>query len=344
MSIEGFGISLGVSPREPLRRTGELAAEIEAHGFDHLWVIDFQLGMKDVYAAMTMAALATRRLQVGPGVTNIYTRHSTVTANAITALDELSEGRARLGLGAGWSAVLGAGGRPSRVSEIRSAIGELRGLFSGEEVEVSGVRVRLATARRQIPIYLAAAQAGMLRLAGEAADGVILMGAADPEFCRWQLGFIFEGLERAGRPREALTIDLQVTMSVADDLEAATADVRAWATSQAATFADWKQMPPSFEEYRAEFRRAAEAYHLVEHLSLQAGHKDVVSDEFVRRVAVAGDQAACVARLRELAGLDIDRISFALLSGGRSRRLEELSRRVIPALHESTGSGGAHQL
>ena len=47
-----YGISMGVSPREPLSRTSELARAVDEHGFEMLWYIDFQLGMKDVYAAM----------------------------------------------------------------------------------------------------------------------------------------------------------------------------------------------------------------------------------------------------------------------------------------------------
>jgi 5,10-methylenetetrahydromethanopterin reductase len=330
--VERFGLSIGVSPREPLLRVGELAEQIEARGFEALWVIDFQVGMKDVYAAMLLAALHTKRLLIGPGVTNLSTRHATVTANAMTALDEISDGRALLGLGAGWSAVLAAGGRPAKLGEIREGVDRLRGLFAGEAVHVGEREVKLATARRQVPIYLAAAQPGMLRLAGETADGVILMGAAEPEFCEWQLGFIREGLQKSGRPRSELVIDLQVTMSIQDDLETALADVRAWATSQAATFVDWKQMPPSYERFRPEFEKASRSYHLVEHLSLHAEHKESVSEEFTRMVAIAGDEDHCMGRLRELAQLDVDRITFALLSGGRQRRLEQLADRMLPAV------------
>jgi 5,10-methylenetetrahydromethanopterin reductase len=330
--MDRFGLSIGVSPREPLRRVGDLASLIEADGFEALWVIDFQVGMKDVHAAMLLAALHTEKLLIGPGVTNLATRHATVTANAITALDEISDGRAMLGLGAGWSAVLAAGGRPAKLAEIKEGVAQLRKLFAGENVDVGGRQVALATARRQVPIYLAAAQPGMLRLAGETADGVILMGAAEPEFCRWQLAFIREGLERAGRDRSELIIDLQVTMSVDDDLDKALADVRAWATSQAATFVDWKQVPPSYERFRPEFEKAASSYHLVEHLSLHAGHKEAVSDEFTRMVAIAGDENHCLERLHALSELDVDRVTFALLSGGRERRLKQLTRRMIPAL------------
>ena len=337
--VKRFGISRGVSPRETFAQVGEIAKEVEALGFEALWFIDHQLGMKDVYAAMNLAALATERVRIGAGVTNLLTRHPTVTANATAALDELSGGRAVLGLGAGWSAVHGAGAEPSRLGDLRAGIDIMRQMFGGEPVRFAGTEVRLATAVRPIPIYLAVSQPGMLRLAGETCDGAILMGAADPEFCAWQLGFLREGLERAGRRREELTVDLWVTMSVGEDEAAALDDVRAWAASQAATFHPWKRLPEAWERYRADFGRAAEAYHLVDHLSLRADHRRIVSDDFVRSVALAGDVATCVARLGELWALDIDRITFALLSGGRQRRLDELAGTVIPAVGDEIRTG-----
>ena len=335
-----YGISVGVSPREPLRRAADLARAVDQHGFEALWYIDFQLGMKDAYAAMNLAAMSTENVLVGAGVTNLVTRHPTVTANATAALDELSDGRAVLGIGAGWSAVLGAGGTPSKLSDLRSGIDGFRQLFSGEPCVLDGAEIRLATATRQIPIYLAVSQPAMLRLAGETCDGAVLMGAADPEFCSWQLDCIHEGLRAAGRDRRTLTIDLFVTMSMSDDEAAAIADVRAWATSQAATFHPWKRMPPGWERFRPEFARAARAYGLVDHLSLQAEHQHAVSDEFVKSVALVGDLDTCAERLRRLWELDIDRITFALLSGGRERRLTEISETLIGAVESQERNEG----
>ncbi len=330
--MDRWGLSMGVSPREPLANVTELAAAAESKGFEAMWFIDFQLGMKDVYAAMNLAALATENMHVGSAVTNLLTRHPTVTANATLALDELSGGHAMLGLGAGWSAVYGAGGEPSKLGDLSAGIDEFRKLFTGEEQELYGTKIKLATAARQVPIYLAVSQPGMLRLSGEKCDGAILMGAADPEFIEWQLKYIYEGLEKAGRDRSELVIDLIVTMGVDDDEEKALSSVRAWATSQAATFDVWKTMPPAWEKFRPEFAAANSQYHLVDHLSRHAGHKQVVSDEFVKSVALAGTVEQCVARLKELCALDIDRITFALLSGGRMKHMEQLADEIIPAV------------
>ncbi|MDN5794126.1 MAG: LLM class flavin-dependent oxidoreductase [Intrasporangium sp.] len=330
--MDRWGLSMGVSPREPLANVTELAAAAEAKGFEAMWFIDFQLGMKDVYAAMNLAAMATTKMDVGSAVTNLLTRHPTVTANATIAIDELSDGHAMLGLGAGWSAVYGAGGQPSKLGELSAGIDEFRALFTGEEQELYGTKVKLATATRQIPIYLAVSQPGMLRLCGKKCDGAVLMGAADPEFIDWQLKYIYEGLEKEGRDRSELTIDLIVTMAADDDEEKALSGVRAWATSQAATFDVWKTMPRAWEKFRPEFAAANSQYHLVDHLSRHAGHKQVVSDEFVKSVALAGTVDHCVARLKELCALDIDRITFALLSGGRMKHMEQLASEIIPAV------------
>ena len=252
--IKRFGLSRGVSPRETFEQVGYLAKKAEDAGFEVLWFIDHQLGMKDVYAAMNVAAMATNKIEIGAAVTNIKTRHPTVTANATTALDELSDSRALLGLGAGWVAVHSIGQDQSKMAELREEIPNFRRLFSGDEVKMYGNALQLATARRQIPIYLAVSQPRMLTISGEMCDGAILMGAANREFCEWQLNYIYQGLERAGRSRDDITIDMILTVSIDDDEQQALSDVRAWATSQAAQFDRWKQLPDDWENYRPEFK------------------------------------------------------------------------------------------
>ena len=299
-------------------------------GFDALWFIDHQLGMKDVYTAMTLSALATERIEIGAGVTNLTTRHPTVTANATAALDEVSGGRALLGLGAGWVAVHSIGREPERLGAIRRGIAEFRPALQrggGRALRHAGAPRDRHPAGARLPRGL---PAGMLRLAGETCDGAVVMGAADPEFCRWQLDFIHEGLERSGRKRGDITLDLFVTMSVDDDEDQAVSDVRAWATSQAATFQVWKRVPPGWERFRPEFLSAQQSYEYTDHLSLRAEHKEIVQPGIRPVGRHRGRSQTCIERLREVAALDFDRITFALLSGGRRRRLEQLATEVVP--------------
>src|SRR4051812_50217782 len=93
-------------------RTAELARRAESWGFDGLLVADSQNLNADVWIECALAAAATERLVVGPGVTNPVTRHPAVTASAAATLQVVSGGPAGPGLGRGGSAPAGVGRRP----------------------------------------------------------------------------------------------------------------------------------------------------------------------------------------------------------------------------------------
>src|SRR6266704_2284521 len=152
-----FDVSVGISPRQSFDNWASFMAGLEAEGVRRAWVIDSQLAMKDVYAGLVVAALNTTRIGLGTGVTNAVTRHPTVTANAIAAVAEISNGRAILGLGAGDSALYGIGLKPQKVAEVEEAI--------------AFFRTRLDSGT---PIYLAVSQQRMCELAGRVADGAIV--------------------------------------------------------------------------------------------------------------------------------------------------------------------------
>ncbi len=66
----------------------ELCREVEEHGFDWLGIADSQSVFREMYVALTIAALNTSRVRLGPLVTNPLTRHLVVTASAISTIDE----------------------------------------------------------------------------------------------------------------------------------------------------------------------------------------------------------------------------------------------------------------
>ena len=343
--VKRFGISRGVSPREPLSKVTEMAKLIDDLGFDRIWYIDHQLGMKDIYTTMALTAQATKHVKIGAAVTNLKTRHPTVTACGHAAIDEVSNGRAMVGLGAGWVAVNSIGMRPSKIAELRDGILALKGLFRGEDVEYEGRKMHLATADRAIPVYLAVTQPRILELAGEVADGAILMGAANVELINWQMEFIYRGLEKSGRSRSDFEVDFVCTTSVRDTTEQALDDVRSWAATQAATFTEWTQIPPGWERYQKLWQDVLANYHFENHLSLHAEHQDAGTDEWTQTVAIAGDVDYCVGRIQEIvSACDIDCITFPLHSGGRVKRLETFAKEVIPRLNlESRRPGRVHE-
>jgi 5,10-methylenetetrahydromethanopterin reductase len=325
MTATQLGISMGLSPRESIDRFVALGQRAEESGVDAVWVVDSQIAMKDAYVALALLARETTSIQVGPGVTNLVTRHETVVANAMSTLASLAPGRVLAGVGAGDSAVFPLGLKPSSIADLGPGIDRLRCLLAGGPVPTDGGDVSLSFHADPVPpVFLAASQPRMLRLAGAVADGVIIMGPSDPDTVRMQLDHVDAGAREAGREPDSVLRDLWVTMSVGDDASAVQ-DVKSWASAQARWLARWKDVPGSLEHFRPEMDEAAATYDFGSHLSLKAGHAHGISDEFARVLAVAGDTDECQSRLRALVETGVDRVTVSLLSGGRERRLDDLA-------------------
>ena len=94
------------TPSVPVPQLASVLAErAEAAGWDGMVFVDSQHLVGDTYVGLALAAEHTTRLQLGTGVTNPYTRHPAVTASAIATVQEISGGRAVLGIGRGDSSL-----------------------------------------------------------------------------------------------------------------------------------------------------------------------------------------------------------------------------------------------
>ena len=110
LQIPNFSYGTGVEQLFPT--VIAQAQEAEAAGFDTVFVMDhfYQLPglgtpdqpMLEAYTALGGLSTATARVQLGTLVTGNTYRNPTLLAKAITTLDVMSQGRAILGLGAGW--------------------------------------------------------------------------------------------------------------------------------------------------------------------------------------------------------------------------------------------------
>jgi len=315
--MTAFDVSAGISPRQSLESWSEFVAALEAEGVRRMWVIDSQLAMKDAYAGLTVAAMSTKRIGLGTGVTNAVTRHPTVTANAIAAIGEISRGRAFLGLGAGDSALYGAGLKPQKVAEVEEAVNFFRAVLAGRQGELGGRLYRLPHVAATVPIYLAVSQERMCDLAGRLADGAIVMGPAQPDMVRRQVGWIENGLKTANRSRANFEVAFVATMSAAGTVAAALEEVRSWASTQSRLLAHFKELPDSLRPFNDEIRHSAESYDYAEHLSTMARHSAAISDDLTRALAIVGTPDECAERLRALRATGID--AFILPLAGRDR-------------------------
>jgi 5,10-methylenetetrahydromethanopterin reductase len=329
------GLSLGISQREPITHNVEIVQYAEELGFDSAWIADVQLSMKDCFTALTLCAVNTSTIQLSTGVANPITRHPSIIANTFTALNEVSDGRALIGLGTGWTGVYPIGLKPATIKQLEEAVIAIRKLCSGEEVE-GGEKgpYHMVTATGPIPIYIAANQPRMLQLCGRVADGVILMGGANEEFTNWQIDHVRKGAEEAGRSMDEIKLHLWAAIAVSDDRDQARDDVSHWVASQAETFSKWKHLPEFLHPFKADFESASKAYNRLQHMSQHAGHKAAVSPELVDYLAFVGTGDECLARIQSLEKLGLDGVTLAFRAGGRKQRMETLHEQIIKPLKE----------
>jgi alkanesulfonate monooxygenase SsuD/methylene tetrahydromethanopterin reductase-like flavin-dependent oxidoreductase (luciferase family) len=146
---------------------------------------------RDSVTTLMGYAARSERVRLGTGVMPIYSRTPVATAQSFATLDEFSGGRAVIGLGVSHRPVVeGWYGQTIEkpLREMREYVGIVRAILRGEDPP-QGERFRSAfrfmgyTPRADIPIYLAGLSPGMLRLAGEIADGVVLW-LCTPDYIR----------------------------------------------------------------------------------------------------------------------------------------------------------------
>src|SRR5262245_37045793 len=197
-----------------LAEHADLARETERLGYRDAW--SFEADGVDAFTPLAVAAQASG-LRLGTAIVNVYTRGPATLAMSAAGLAEAAPGRFILGLGSGSDVIVeswngGVFAKPvTRVREttqfLRRALAGERVVFRGETFPVDGFR--LSRPPEPVPIYLAALRSGMLRLAGEVADGVILNWLA-PEDVPRCVAIVRESAANAGRDPSAIEITCRV--------------------------------------------------------------------------------------------------------------------------------------
>jgi 5,10-methylenetetrahydromethanopterin reductase len=300
MTTARFGI---VFLPESLTGFGALCGEAEANGFDLLGVADSQSVFRELYVALTLAALHTRTMRLGPLVTNPLTRHLVVTASAISSVDELSNGRVVLGLGSGDSAISTIGAPPATLAGLEESIVTLRRLTGGEPVEREGRTWRVHRSARRVPIYLAAEGPKTLELAGRLADGVIVGLGLTPEVIALSQAAIERGARAAGRALADVDVWWFAKTSLADRRDDAIEPIKmalAASANHAFRFTlDGKGVPSDLHEKIKALQREYNAHHHEVPGAANASLPDRwgLTDFLVDRFAIAGTPEDCVAQL-----------------------------------------------
>jgi 5,10-methylenetetrahydromethanopterin reductase len=215
-------ISLRIPGTAPVREVAGLVQAVEAAGFDGAGILDSQLLCRDTFVTMA-AALQTSRLTLFPAVTNPFTRHASVLASALQSVEELAPGRVKCIIGTGYTSASTIGRKPATLAQMRACIAAVQALLAGQTVDFDGTPGRLQYAGgRRIPVLMAASGPKAIELAGEVADGALLLVGFTPGIVAAALEHLERGARRGGRRLE----DLEIIWAVRTGTAATTAEAQ----------------------------------------------------------------------------------------------------------------------
>lgn len=329
----------------PVVRLAEVAEE---HGYEIFYIGDSQMLWNDVWVALACCSTATERILLGTGVTNVVTRHPTVTANAAMTLNMVSGGRAVLGVGAGDSAVRTAGLNPAKLPQMKQAVELMGALLRGEEVEAPvspevaakrawGVesKIRIVGTERwgDVPIHTAVFGPKSAAAVAEVSDGVMVDGhmGGNAEGARVACAAVAEGARRAGKDPASVRVIAALDASLEDDRKTALDKVRSTA---ARTIARKQYLPDTIGVEHADVVAAmAESYKFYEHLDLTARHQELIPDEVAMKCTLGGTPADLIVKVRELEAAGITDIALEITSQNEDSArttLERFATEVAP--------------
>jgi probable F420-dependent oxidoreductase len=335
-----FGVVMQNDP--PASRVVDLARQAETHGFDYVWTFDSHLLWQEPFVVFSQILAATRRVKVGPMVTNPATRDWTVLASSFATLNEMYGNRTVCGIGRGDSAVRTLNGRPSNLATLREAIHVIRELANSRAVEHNGAKVQFPWSRgSELEMWVAAYGPLALKLTGEVGDGFILQ-LADPDIAAWMMRTVRDSAEAAGRDPDSIKFCVAAPMYVGDgDSPAARAHMREqcrWfggmvgnhVADIVSKYGQGSQVPKALTDYIA----GRQGYDYNEHGRAGNSHTQFVPDEIVERFCLIGSPREHVEKLQALRELGVTQFAGYLQHDNKDETLRMYGERVIPAMAE----------
>ncbi|MEX0151081.1 TIGR03842 family LLM class F420-dependent oxidoreductase [Microbacterium sp. LMI1-1-1.1] len=332
-----FGVVLQTNP--PAARTVQLSQLAEAHGFSHVWTFDSHLLWQEPYVVHSAILAATRRVTVGPFVTNPATRDWTVTASTFATLNEMYGNRTICGIGRGDSAVRVTNGRPTTLKALRESVHVIRELGNSRAVEYNGATLQFPWSRGStLDVWVAAYGPLALKLTGEVADGFILQ-LADLDIAEWMIATVRRAAEDVGRDPDEIAFCVAAPMYIGED----TPESRAHMIEQCRWFGGMvgnhvadivskyggdSSVPAALTDYIA----GRTGYDYNSHGKSHNDHVDFVPDEIVERFCVLGTAEEHIAKLEKLRALGVTQFAGYLQHDNKEETMRVYGETVIPAL------------
>ena len=323
------------SSARSVQQAVDRAQRAEAVGFEAIFFADSHMNNVDPYQVMAMCAVKTEKIRFGTAVTNMVYRDPTITANSFATLNEISEGRAIVGLGTGDGPVYSLGRTATKLAEFEKGLRLIRNLLHDRGVEIpktrernSSGRVTLNVGKRPVPIYISAEGPKTLRVAGRLCDGVILGTGFDLDVLEWSEARIAEGAKEAGRSLEDIDVMPAGMICVDDDGELARRRVRSRMANRAHhNFRFTVETVPEVE--LSGLRKFMEGFDISKPIEERVD-PNLVTAYLLQRFTIAGSPRECADRVKQLAAAGVKRVLLTPPNADYDAIMEAWGRRVIP--------------
>jgi probable F420-dependent oxidoreductase len=334
-----FGAVLQTNP--PSARTVQLAKLAEDHGFSHVWTFDSHLLWQEPYVIYSKILAETRKVIVGPMVTNPATRDWTVTASTYATLNEMYGNRTICGIGRGDSAVRVTGGEPTTIKSLRESVHVIRELANSRSVEYNGATLQFPWSHgSSLDVWVAAYGPLALKLAGEVGDGFILQ-LADLDIAEWMITTVRDAAANAGRDPLSVKFCVAAPMYIGPDTPESVQHMRdqcRWfggmvgnhVADIVSKYGADSHVPPALTDYIA--GRADYDYN--EHGRVGNTHAEFVPDEIVDRFCLLGTAEQHIEKLEKLKAIGVDQFAGYLQHDNKEETLRVYGETVIPALSD----------
>ena len=320
--------------------------QAEETGVEMVGMGDSQSLYHEMWVRTTLAAVNTRRVRVGTWCTNPVTRHPAVTASAIATIDELTGGRAFLGITPGDSAVYNIGYRPARLETLEAYIKAVRELLEHGTTSWNGRDARVTWADRRIPIGMPASGPRALHMAGRLADIVWVCTGLQPEPVGEAYELLEAGAREAGRSLNDIEVWWVTLLNVRESKQSAVDELKFALASYAHIIfrftLEGKAVPPHLAD---RVRQLCDGYQSRFHITPGEENPNAqlvdqldLTEYLADRLAIAGTVDQCVQRIREVGRHGIQRLWFPIRFADKGPAMNGL-KQIMSRLSEQVQQG-----
>jgi F420-dependent oxidoreductase-like protein len=312
-------------------RAAQLADELGYHSF---WVPE--AWGYEIFTVLTEMAIKTKRIQLGTGIINVYSRTPGLIAMSAATLDEISEGRFILGVGtSGKNVIEGFHGRPFEkpLSQVRDVVKVTRALLAGQKESDAGAtlaqyrpfKLEMKPVRSTIPIYIAALKQKAIEQIGECADGWI------PTFWPYdKLGegreWIAAGAARAGRDASKI-VTAPFTTALPLGGEGGTAMAKQIISFYIGGMGDYYIELLTRFGFGEDCKKIAGLY---QDKATRAQAADAVTGAMIEALTITGDPAHCLEELRRRRSFGVELPILNLPNNMPWEMVEQFIRGMAP--------------